>query len=44
MKSNRKKAMKRHFHPCLQFLTAALLLLSSCANHPDVPSSSKDAG
>ena len=44
MKSNRKKAMKRHFHPCLQFLAAALLLLSSCANHPDVPSSSKDAG
>jgi hypothetical protein len=36
--------MKRHFHPCLQFLAAALLLLSSCANHPDVPSSSKDAG
>ena len=44
MKYNHKKTMKRHIHPCLLFLAAALLLLSSCANHPDVPSSSREAG
>ena len=35
--------MKRYIHPCFQFLAVAILLLSSCVNHPDVPSSSKDA-
>ncbi len=36
-----KKTMKRHILPYFQLLAFALLLLSSCANHPDVPSSSK---
>ena len=35
--------MKRHIHIYTLLLATALLLLSSCANHPDVPSSSKDA-
>ena len=35
--------MKRHIRPYFQFMTAVLLLLSSCVNHPDVPSSSKEA-
>ena len=35
--------MKRHISPHIQFLAIAILLLSSCVNHPDVPSSSKDA-
>ena len=43
MKFNRKKTMKRHIHIYTLLLTA-ILLLSSCANHPSVPSSSKDAG
>ena len=43
MKFIHKKTMKRNIHPCFLFLAAALLLLSSCANHPDVPSSSKEA-
>jgi Periplasmic component of the Tol biopolymer transport system len=43
MKFIHKKIMKRYIHPCFLFLAAALLLLSSCANHPDVPSSSKEA-
>ena len=34
--------MKRYIYPYIQLLVAALLLLSSCANHPDVPSSSKE--
>ena len=34
--------MKRYIHLYFQFLAIALLLLSSCANHPDVPSSSKE--
>ena len=33
--------MKRYIHSYFLLLAAALLLLSSCANHPDVPSSSK---
>lgn len=33
--------MKIYIHIYTQFLVAVLLLLSSCANHPDVPSSSK---
>ena len=36
--------MKRHIHPYFQLLATALMLfLASCANHPDVPSSSKEA-
>ena len=34
--------MKRYIRPYFQFLAVAMLLLSSCVNHPDVPSSSKD--
>ena len=34
-KFNRKKTMKNIIHSCI---IGALLLLSSCANHPDVPS------
>ena len=43
MKFNHKKTMKRHLNSCFLFLAVALLLLSSCAGHPDVPSSSKEA-
>ncbi len=43
MKFNHKKTMKRHLYSCFLFLAVALLLLSSCAGHPDVPSSSKEA-
>ena len=39
---NRKKAMKRHIYPCFLLLAVAMLLLSSCANHPDVPSYAKE--
>ena len=35
--------MKRYIHPYIQLLVAVVLLLSSCVNHPDVPSSSKEA-
>ena len=35
--------MKRYIHSYLLFIAAAIWLLSSCANHPDVPSSPKDA-
>ena len=35
--------MKRNILPYFLLLTTAALLLSSCANHPDVPSSSKEA-
>ena len=34
--------MKRYIRPYFQLLAVAMLLLSSCVNHPDVPSSSKD--
>ncbi len=34
--------MKHYIHSYTLVLTAAILLLSSCVNHPDVPSSSKD--
>ena len=40
MKLHLKKTMKRYIYPCL---IGVLLLLTSCANHPDVPSSSKEA-
>jgi hypothetical protein len=33
--------MKRYIHSYTLLLAAAMLLLSSCVNHPDVPSSSK---
>ena len=33
--------MKKYIHSYIQLLAVAILLLSSCANHPDVPSSSK---
>ena len=35
--------MKRYTYFYFQLLAVAMLLLSSCVNHPDVPSSSKDA-
>ena len=35
--------MKRYISPYFLFLAAVLLLLASCVNHPDVPSSSKEA-
>ena len=34
--------MKRYIHPYFLLLAAGLLFLSSCVNHPDVPSSSKE--
>ncbi len=34
---------KRYIYPHNLLLAIALMLLSSCTNHPDVPSSSKDA-
>ena len=34
--------MKKYIHLYFLFLAAPLLLLSSCASHPDVPSSSKE--
>ena len=34
--------MKRYIRPYFQLMAVAMLLLSSCVNHPDVPSSSKD--
>ncbi len=43
MNYNRKITMKNFISPYFQFLTVAMLLLASCANHPDVPSSSKEA-
>ena len=43
MNYNRKITMKNIISPYFQFLTVAMLLLASCANHPDVPSSSKEA-
>lgn len=43
MKFNHKKTMKRHIHSYI-ILLAAAVLLASCAKHPDVPSSGKDAG
>lgn len=42
MKYIHKKKMKRHIHSFILLLAATLLLLSSCAGHPDVPSSSKE--
>ena len=36
--------MKSFSHIYTLFLAVAMLLLSSCVNHPDVPSSSKEAG
>ena len=35
--------MKRYIYSYALFLAVALMLLSSCARHPDVPSSSKEA-
>lgn len=35
--------MKRYIHPCALLLTGALLFLSSCVNHPDVPSTYSEA-
>ena len=37
-----KRVMKRYIHTYTLFLVAVLQLMSSCANHPDVPSSSKE--
>jgi len=41
MRYNHKKTMKKYIQSCIPFLAAALLLLSSCVNHPDVPTSSR---
>ena len=38
----RKKIMKRYILPYFLLLAVTSLLLSSCVNHPDVPSSSKE--
>ena len=35
--------MKRHIHPYFLFLAAVSLLLPSCAHHPDVPATSREA-
>lgn len=35
--------MKRYIHPCALLLAGALLFLSSCVNHPDVPSTYSEA-
>ena len=35
--------MKRYIYPCFQLLAVAVLLLSSCTCHPDIPPSSKEA-
>ena len=43
MKLHHKKKMKRYIYPYFQLLAMAVLLLSSCVSHPDVPSSSKEA-
>ena len=43
MKCNHNKTMKRYIHPYLMLLAVACLILTSCAGHPDVPSSSKEA-
>ena len=43
MKFNHKKIMNRRIHSYTLLLAAFLLFLSSCASHPDVPSSSKEA-
>ena len=43
MKLHHKKTMKKHIYSYIIVLAAVVLLLPSCANHPDVPSSSKDA-
>ena len=37
------RIMKRYIHSYLQLLAVGILLLSSCANHPDAPSSYKEA-
>ena len=42
MKFNRKKTMKRYILFGIYYI-GAMLLLASCANHPDVPSSAKEA-
>jgi hypothetical protein len=43
-KLHHKKTMKRYIHPYFLLLAAAIvLLMPSCANHPDVPSSAKEA-
>ena len=39
----RKKTMKRYIHSYFLLLATAILLMYSCGNHPDVPSSSKEA-
>ena len=35
--------MKRYIHSYIMLLAIAVLLMSSCASHPDVPSASKEA-
>ena len=38
MKMKREKTMKRQIHSCFFLLAVAMLYLSSCTHHPDVPS------
>ena len=43
MKFNRSRIMKRYIHHYMMLSAVAVLLLASCASHPDVPSLSKEA-
>ena len=43
MKLHHKKTMKRNIHSCTLALVAVMLLLSSCVNHPSVPSASSES-
>ena len=40
---NHKKDMKKYIYSYIVLLASAVLLLSSCVSHPDVPSSAKEA-
>ena len=42
-KSHHKIKMKKYIHSYSLFLAAAMLLLSSCVNHPSVPSASSES-
>ena len=42
MTFNHKKTMKRYIRPYYLLLAATILFLSSCVNHPNVPSSAKE--
>ena len=42
-KSKRERTMKRYIHSCFLLLAATVLFMTSCAHHPDIPSSSREA-